>query len=311
MPETFSHYSVMLEEAVRGLNVKKNGLYVDCTAGGGGHSFAIASRLDPEEGGRLIAIDRDADAIEAVKKRLSTLPGQVWEAENDNFSDLKEILGGRQADGILMDLGVSSYQLDCPERGFSYITDAPLDMRMDREQELTAYDVVNGYEEKRLADLIFAYGEERFSRRIAAAIVSERRKTPIESTLRLAEIVSTAIPHREKNGHPARRTFQAIRIEVNGELNVIEPAVRTAAECLSPGGRLCVITFHSLEDRIVKNVINDLSTGCVCPPGLPVCVCGRKPVLEKVTKKPLTPSERELSENRRSHSAKMRIAEKI
>ncbi|MBO4413700.1 MAG: 16S rRNA (cytosine(1402)-N(4))-methyltransferase RsmH [Clostridia bacterium] len=311
MPEEFSHYSVMLGEAVGGLNVKKDGLYVDCTAGGGGHSFEIASRLDPTSGGKLIAIDRDADAIEAVKKRLSTLPGDVWETVNDNFSNLREILCGRKVDGILMDLGVSSHQLDSPERGFSYVNDAPLDMRMDREQELTAFDVVNYYDEKRLADVIFAYGEERFSRQIAAAIAEERRSAPIASTLRLSEIVSSAIPHREKNGHPARRTFQAIRIEVNGELNVIEPVVRTAAELLAKGGRLCVITFHSLEDRIVKNVINDLSSGCVCPPEFPVCVCGRTPVLKKITKKPLTPSALELSENKRSHSAKLRIAEKI
>ncbi len=310
MPETFSHYSVMLHECVDGLRVKKDGLYVDCTAGGGGHSYAIASLLDVDSGGRLIAIDRDEEATEAVKKRLSPFPGEIWETVNDNFVNLGEILGGRKADGILMDLGVSSYQLDTAERGFSYIADAPLDMRMDRSQRLTAYDVVNCYDEDKLADIIFTFGEERFSRRVAGAIAARRHKSPIETTGQLAETVAGAIPHREKNGHPARRTFQAIRIEVNGELSVIEPAIRSAAEALNPGGRLCVLTFHSLEDRIVKNVINDLSTGCVCPPDLPVCVCGRTPILRKITKKPLTPSERELSENSRSHSAKLRIAEK-
>ena len=306
----FSHYPVMLLVGVAALRIRPDGLYVDCTAGGGGHSCEIASRLDPSSGGRLIAIDRDPEAIEACRKRLERFADRV-ELVNDNFVNLEKILRGRRPDGVLADLGVSSHQIDAPERGFSYNGDAPLDMRMNREDGLSARDVVNTYSEERLARVISDYGEERFARRIAAGIVRRRAESPIETTFELSEVVASAIPVRERSGNPAKRTFQAIRIEVNGELEVIEPVVRTIAAALKPGGRVAVITFHSLEDRIVKNTLNDLCTGCVCPPDFPACVCGRKPVLEKVTRKPVLPSEEEIKENKRSHSAKLRVAQKL
>ena len=306
----FSHYPVMLRECVDALRIKPEGLYVDCTAGGGGHSFEIASGLDPLKGGRLIAIDRDAEAIEACKKRLEPFSDRV-ELVNDNFVNLREILRGRQPDGVLIDLGVSSHQIDTPERGFSYSTDAPLDMRMNRNGGMTACDVVNTYGEEELARIIYEYGEERHSRRIASEIVKRRALKPIVRTSELAEAVRAAVPAGERSGDPAKRTFQAIRIEVNGELEVIEPAVRTIAAALKSGGRMAVITFHSLEDRIVKNTVNDLCTGCTCPPDFPVCVCGRTAVLEKVTRKPVLPSADEIKNNRRSHSAKLRVAQKL
>ncbi|MBQ7124905.1 MAG: 16S rRNA (cytosine(1402)-N(4))-methyltransferase RsmH [Clostridia bacterium] len=310
MENKFEHYSVMLSECIDGLNIKPDGLYVDCTAGGGGHSFEIARHLSDK--GRLIAIDRDSEAISAVTKRLSPFSDRV-EIVNDNFSNLKEILNGRKADGVLIDLGVSSYQLDTASRGFSYINDAPLDMRMNQSDTVSARDVVNSYSEFQLADIIFKYGEEKFSRKIASYIVKYRETKPIETTLELANIIASAIPPktREKGSNPAKRTFQAIRIEVNHELDIIAPTVKDIADILNPNGRMAIITFHSLEDRLVKQTIGELSKGCSCPPEFPICVCGKKPILEQITRKPILPSEGELQENKRSHSAKLRIAEKI
>lgn len=310
MAVNFEHYSVMLNECIDGLNIKPDGLYVDCTAGGGGHSYAIASRLN--ENGRLIAIDRDIDAIEAVTERLSPFSDRV-EIVKNNFSNLKEILNGRKPDGVLIDLGISSHQIDVAERGFSYNADAPLDMRMNRDDPISAYDIVNTYPEERLASVIFQYGEEKFSRRIASRIVEYRKAKPISTTLELVSIITDSIPpkFREKGSNPAKRTFQAIRIEVNGELEIIPPTVRDIAECLNEGGRMAIITFHSLEDRLVKQTINDLSKGCTCPPDFPVCVCGKKPTVKQLSKKPILPSDIELEENKRSHSAKLRVAEKI
>lgn len=310
MKNKFEHYSVMLNECINGLNIKPDGLYIDCTAGGGGHSFEIAKRLNSS--GKLIAIDRDPEAISAVKERLDSFSDRS-EIVNDNFSNLPSILNGRSADGVLIDLGVSSYQLDTASRGFSYRNDAPLDMRMNPTDPVNAKDIVNSYSEEALANIIFKYGEEKFSRRIASAIVRQRKLKPIENTLELANIIAEAIPvkFREKGSNPAKRTFQAIRIEVNHELDIIVPTVKAIAQALKPGGRMAIITFHSLEDRLVKQTMNELSKGCICPPELPVCVCGKKPIIKLITKKPLLPSEKELSENKRSHSAKLRIAEKI
>lgn len=310
MENSFEHYSVMLRECIDGLNIKPDGLYVDCTAGGGGHSYAIAERLTA--GGHLIAIDRDADAIAAVTTRLAPFSERV-EIVRSNFTSLRSILNGRKADGVLIDLGISSHQIDVAERGFSYMQDAPLDMRMNRDDPLSAYDVVNTYDEDRLADIIFRYGEERFSRRIAAEIVRRRTVHPIATTMELASLCADAIPpkFREKGSSPAKRTFQAIRIEVNGELEIIPPTVRDIAECLAPQGRMAIITFHSLEDRLVKQTVAELTRGCTCPPNFPVCVCGKKPTLSSITRKPILPSADELEENKRSHSAKLRVAEKL
>ena len=310
MENKFEHYSVMLNECINGLNIKPDGLYVDCTAGGGGHSFEIAKLLNTN--GKLIAIDRDPEAISAVTKRLSPFSDRI-EIVNDNFSNLKEILKGRKADGVLIDLGVSSYQLDTASRGFSYIKDAPLDMRMNPSDSVSAKDIVNNYSEAQLADIIFRYGEEKFSRKIASFIVKYRETKQIETTLELSDIIASAIPlkMREKGSNPAKRTFQAIRIEVNHELDIISPTVKDIADVLNSKGRMAIITFHSLEDRLVKQTIGELSKGCSCPPEFPVCVCGKKPILEQITKKPILPSDKEISENKRSHSAKLRIAEKI
>ena len=310
MAVDFEHYSVMLNECIDGLNIKPDGLYVDCTAGGGGHSLEIAKRLN--ENGRLIAIDRDADAIEAVTERLSPYSDRV-EIVKNNFSNLKEILGGRRADGVLIDLGISSHQIDVADRGFSYNQDAPLDMRMNRDDPVSAYDIVNTYSEERLADVIFKYGEEKFSRRIAARIVERRSVKPIETTLELVSVITDSIPpkFREKGSNPAKRTFQAIRIEVNGELEIIPPTVRDISDVLKSGGRMAIITFHSLEDRLVKQTFAELTKGCTCPPSFPVCVCGKKPILSLISRKPILPSEKELTENKRSHSAKLRVAEKL
>ena len=310
MSMEFEHYSVMLNECIDGLNIKPDGLYVDCTAGGGGHSFEIAKRLS--KSGKLIAIDRDSDAIEAVTKKLAPYSDRV-EIVKSNFSNLKEILSGRMANGVLIDLGISSHQIDTADRGFSYIQDAPLDMRMNRDDPVSAYDIVNGYSEDALADIIFKYGEEKFSRRIASRIVEARKEKPINTTLELVSVITDAIPpkFREKGSSPAKRTFQAIRIEVNGELDIIPPTVRDIAECLKPGGRMAIITFHSLEDRAVKQTVAQLCRGCTCPPDFPVCVCGKKPILTQISRKPILPTKNELNENKRSHSAKLRIAEKL
>ena len=310
----FSHLPVMLSECIEGLNIKPDGVYVDGTAGGGGHSSMIASKL---VSGRLIAIDRDSDAIEACRARLSVFGDKVT-IVHDNYRNLGSILANEKEDGIdgmLIDLGVSSHQIDTIERGFSYSSkeDAPLDMRMSREDKLTAYDVVNGYDEDSLRRIIYEYGEERFAGRIAARIAAERASSPIETTRQLSELIRSAVPAGavEKGSHPAKRTFQAIRIEVNGELDGIEPTLRAACDALRPGGRLAVITFHSLEDRIVKQVFAELSRGCICPPDFPVCVCGRKPAVKLINRKPVTASDTELSVNPRSKSAKLRIVEKI
>ncbi len=310
MAVEFEHYSVMLNECIDGLNIKPDGLYVDCTAGGGGHSLEIAKRLN--ENGRLIAIDRDSDAIEAVTERLASYSDRV-EIVKNNFSNLKEILGGRKADGVLIDLGISSHQIDVADRGFSYNQDAPLDMRMNRDDPVSAYDIVNTYSEEKLADIIFKYGEEKFSRRIASRIVQKRSEKPIETTLELVSVITDSIPpkFREKGSSPAKRTFQAIRIEVNGELDIIPPTVKDIAESLKSGGRMAIITFHSLEDRAVKQTFSELTKGCTCPPSFPVCVCGKKPALTLISRKPILPSDKELIENKRSHSAKLRVAEKL
>ena len=308
----FSHRSVLLDECIEGLDIKPEGIYVDGTAGGGGHSFHIASRLN---GGRLIAIDQDEAAIAAAGERLAPL-GERAVVVRSNFYELARVceeLGVGEIDGLLLDLGVSSYQLDTAERGFSYMADAPLDMRMDKRAANSAYDVVNGYSEDRLKKILYEYGEERFSASIASAIIRERQKKPIETTLELSNIIKYAIPSfaREGGHHPAKRSFQAIRIEVNGELDVIEPAIRDAAKLLRRGGRIAIITFQSLEDRIVKQTFASLATGCTCPKNFPVCVCGNKPTLKVVTRKPILPSAAELEENPRSRSAKLRIAEKL
>lgn len=309
----FSHVSVLLAEAIDALAIDPRGTYVDCTAGGGGHSFEIASRLD---GGRLISIDRDSDAVGVVTERLAKFGDSVTVVRR-NYGDVASVLdelGITEINGILWDLGVSSYQLDEAERGFSYMADAPLDMRMDRSAALSAYDVVNSYPELELCRVIYEYGEEKFAGRIARRIVERREEKPIETTLELSGIIENAIPEknrRTEHKHPAKRTFQAIRIEVNGELSSIAPSIEAGIERLVPGGRAAVITFHSLEDRIVKNTFADAAKGCICPPDFPVCVCGIKPKVRLVSKKPILPSEEELRVNPRARSAKLRVAEKL
>lgn len=309
----FSHVSVLLRECIEALRIKPNGIYVDCTTGGGGHSLEIAKRLT--DGGRLIAIDRDEDALRAAGKRLADFADRVTFVHS-NYAMLQSVLadlGILGVDGVLADLGVSSYQLDTAERGFSYMQDAPLDMRMDREQPLRAYDVVNTYSEEELRRILYDFGEEKFARNIAANIVKKRSERPIETTLELAELVKASMPKTAREGghHPAKRTFQAIRIEVNSELSSIPPALDAAVHALNPGGRIAVITFHSLEDRLVKQKFAALSSGCTCPREFPVCVCGKKPVVRVITKKPVTAGEDELEVNPRSRSAKLRVAEKI
>lgn len=309
----FSHVSVLLRECIEALQIKPNGIYVDCTTGGGGHSLEIAKRLT--DGGRLIAIDRDEDALRAAGRRLADFADRVTFVHS-NYAMLQSVLadlGVPGVDGVLADLGVSSYQLDTAERGFSYMQDAPLDMRMDREQPLRAYDVVNTYSEEELRRILYDFGEEKFARNIAANIVKKRSEHPIETTLELAELVKASMPKTAREGghHPAKRTFQAIRIEVNSELSSIPPALDAAVHALNPGGRIAVITFHSLEDRLVKQKFAALSSGCTCPREFPVCVCGKKPVVRVITKKPVTAGEDELEVNPRSRSAKLRVAEKI
>lgn len=304
----FRHVPVLLEECIEGLDIKPDGIYCDGTAGGAGHSKEIANRLTT---GRLISVDRDPEAVAVATERLAGLPATVVRGNYSELDEIFERLGLSGADGILMDLGVSSYQLDNAERGFSYHADAPLDMRMSGEG-LSARDVVNGYDEKTLARIIFEYGEEKYSRSIARRIVEARQEKPIETTLELAEIIKTGVPQkvrREKN--PCKKTFQAIRIEVNAELEHLSTALDKAFDLLNVGGRLCIITFHSLEDRLVKQRFRGFCQGCVCPPDFPVCVCGRTPRGRLVTRKPIEPTERENTENKRAHSAKLRIIEKI
>lgn len=310
MEISFSHRPVMLDECIDALRIRPDGVYADCTAGGGGHSFAIASRLG--EGGRLYAFDRDSEAIAAAGARLAPF-GERVTMVHSNFVYAAEYLRADGVDGVLIDLGVSSHQLDTAERGFSYMQDAPLDMRMDQGEGMSAFEVVNGYSESDLIRIIRDYGEERFAPRIASAIVRARETAPVRTTLELSELIKGAIPAKFREGghHPAKKTFQAIRIEVNGELKVIEPTLRSLVECLRPGGRIAVITFHSLEDRIVKQTFADLAKGCTCPPDFPVCVCGKKPVVTLPERKPVVPSAQELEENPRSRSAKLRVAQKI
>ncbi|MCM1054324.1 MAG: 16S rRNA (cytosine(1402)-N(4))-methyltransferase RsmH [Bacteroides sp.] len=304
----FQHRSVLLAESIEGLNIKADGVYVDCTTGGGGHSLEIAKRLC---GGRLFCFDQDREAIEAAKKRLREY-SPVFVTRN--FAEMGEALaeyGVNAADGILMDLGVSSYQLDNRERGFSYHDDAPLDMRMSGEGE-SARDVVNEYGEEELVRILRLYGEEKYAVSIAKGIVGAREEAPVETTSQLAEIIKRNVPARvRKEKNPCRKTFQAIRIEVNRELEVLEKGLSAGFELLSPGGRMAVITFHSLEDRMVKNAFREYCTGCTCPPDFPVCVCGKTPRARLVNKKPVEAGERELQENPRSRSAKLRILEKL
>lgn len=301
----FKHISVLFEETLDSLNIKPDGLYVDCTCGGAGHSKAILERL---ENGKLVAIDRDPDAIEVIKERIGS--DDRVEIVNDNFSNIKSILNGRKADGILADLGVSSFQLDNAQRGFSFHKDAPLDMRMSKTGK-SAFDVVNGYSEQELANIINRYGEEKFARNIAKNIVKSRNVKPIETTLQLAEIVKNSVPAKaRREGHPARKTFQAIRIEVNDELSILSDAVQDMFDCLTTGGRLSIITFHSLEDRTVKEKFREFTVGCTCPKDFPVCVCGKTPE-GKLINRGITAGETELETNNRSRSARLRTIEKI
>lgn len=307
----YGHKPVLLEECLEGLAIRPEGVYVDGTLGRAGHSLEIVKRLTT---GRLIALDRDLTAIEAARERLADYQDRVTLVRS-NFSRLEQVLRELEvplADGMLFDLGVSSPQLDEAERGFSYMQDAPLDMRMDTSAPLTACEVVNAWSEEELRRILFDYGEERYAPRIARAIVRQREKRPIATTLELVECIKGAMPPqalREKQ-HPAKRTFQAIRIAVNGELDELLPMLEAAANCLRPGGRLAVITFHSLEDRIVKQKLRELAAGCTCPPEFPVCVCGKKPKMTLVNRKPITASAEELENNPRARSAKLRIAER-
>lgn len=307
----FRHYSVMLNECIDGLAVS-DGVYVDCTAGGGGHSLEIVKRIG---NGRLIAVDQDSAAIAAARQRLADFADKVTFV-NRNFVEIGQTLDELSIDkinGALIDLGVSSFQFDTPERGFSYRYDAPLDMRMNRNAPLTAYDVINGYPEGEIRRILYAYGEESFAPQIANRIARCRKEKPIETTFELVELIKSAMPAKALVGghHPAKKSFQAIRIEVNRELDVIESTLRTLADRLAPGGRLAVITFHSLEDRIVKQTFASLAQGCTCPKSFPVCVCGHKPEVRILFRKPILPGERELAENPRSRSAKLRIVEKL
>ena len=308
----FHHVSVLLEECIENLQIKQDGIYVDGTMGGGGHSLAICKRLTT---GRLIAIDQDLYAHQAAKKRLKDHLQKVTFV-HDNFGKIKEILQSLNitaVGGILLDIGVSSHQLDESKRGFSYQQDAPLDMRMDSTSKFCAYDVVNTYSEERLNKIIFEYGEERWAKRIAKFIVEQRKQKPIETTAELVDCIKKAVPKgaRKDGPHPAKRTFQAIRIEVNQELEMLEKVIFEAVELLKPKGRLCIITFHSLEDRIVKNAFRLQENPCTCPKEFPVCVCGKKPKAKVITRKPIVPSQQEQQQNHRCRSAKLRVLEGI
>jgi len=306
----FKHKSVLLQECIQGLNIKEDGIYVDGTLGGAGHSSEILKRLSSK--GKLIGIDRDEEALEAARQRLKKYKNVVY--LHGNHDDIKELLKSIQidkVDGILLDLGVSSYQLDERARGFSYMGEATLDMRMDKAQELTAKDVVNNYTEEKLGQIIEEYGEERFAKNIARNIVKERQTLPIETTMQLVDIIRKSIPiSKQKDGHPAKRTFQAIRIEVNNEIEPLKETIKNCIECLKPEGRLCVITFHSLEDRAVKQAYLDAEGKCTCPKDLPYCVCGYHSEGKIINKKPIIASKEEQEENSRSKSAKLRIFEK-
>ena len=313
MSGDFHHISVMPEETVNGIITDLSGIYVDCTLGGAGHSKMIADRLQSD--GRLIGIDQDLSAIAAATERLADCKCRV-DIVNDNFSNLEDILVGQNADkvdGILFDLGVSSHQLDTADRGFSYMQDAPLDMRMNQQTDFSAYDVINSYDLEELCRIFKEYGEERWYKRIAQFIVEARRTEPIKTTGELVDIIKKAVPaavRNAKGGHPAKRIFQAVRIEVNNELGILEKSFRTAVKHLKPGGRIGIITFHSLEDRIAKNVLKEMSSRCICPPSLPICVCNHKPEVKLLVKGAVA-SHDELERNSRAKSAKLRIAEKL
>lgn len=309
----FVHATVLREEAVNGLCVKSDGIYVDCTLGGGGHSRYIAEKLSPA--GTLIGLDQDLNALDHARDKLKDIHCTLHLLKS-NFRHVRQAvnkLGISKVDGLLFDLGVSSPQLDQGNRGFSYHQEAPLDMRMDQSQELSAYHVVNEWSEEELVRILFEYGEEKFSRRIAGEIVKARIKAPIHTTLELVDLIKQAIPApaRRKGPHPARRSFQAIRIAVNDELNSLREALEEGVKLLQPKGRISVITFHSLEDRICKRFFQERARGCICPPDFPVCTCGKKPELRVVTRKPVLPDQKELEINQRARSAKLRVAEKI
>lgn len=308
----FHHVSVLLDECIENLNIKPDGVYVDCTMGGAGHSKEIVKKLSNK--GLFIGFDQDKNAIKTAKERLSEYSDRV-KFVHSNFENIKdelEKIGVYKIDGVLADLGVSSHQLDEADRGFSYMQDAPLDMRMDVRCEFSAYDVVNGYTEEELAKIIKDYGEENWAKRIAKFIVEERKEKKIETTKELVEIIKKAIPKKARidGPHPAKRTFQAIRIEVNNELGVITKMIEDASSIMNKGGRICIITFHSLEDRIVKNAFKELSLDCICPPHLPMCQCDKKSEVKIITRKPIMPTDEEIEVNPRSRSAKLRVAEK-
>ena len=309
----FKHKSVLLNETIDGLNIKPDGIYVDGTLGGGGHAYEVCRRLG--EKGSIIGIDQDAAAIEAASARLKDF-GEKVTIVRSNYCDMKSKLhelGIDKVDGIVLDLGVSSYQLDTAERGFSYREDAPLDMRMDTRQKMTARDIVNDYTEADLYRVIRDYGEDKFAKNIAKHIVQARAVKPVETTAELSEIIRASIPMKfqKKSGHPAKRTFQAIRIELNRELDVLRDSLDDMIDLLNPGGRLCIITFHSLEDRIVKSAFRKNENPCTCPPDFPVCVCGKKSKGKVITRKPIVPGDEELNENQRSKSSKLRVFERI
>ncbi|MBZ9688050.1 16S rRNA (cytosine(1402)-N(4))-methyltransferase RsmH [Clostridium estertheticum] len=308
----FKHLPVLLNECLDALDIKEDGIYVDCTLGGAGHSLEILKRLSSK--GRLIGIDQDEDALRAAKENLKEYNNVTY--VHNNFYNIDEILEKleiEKVDGILMDLGVSSFQLDSAERGFSYMKDARLDMRMDRSQSLSAYDVVNNYSEQEIGEVLRNYGEEKFSKRIANFIIDRRAEKSIDTTLELVNVVDAAIPakYKREGGHPAKRTFQGIRIEVNGELKILDNAIENGVHRLNRGGRMAVITFQSLEDRIVKNKFKELNDPCKCPKELPMCVCGKTSIVKLISRKPIVATEEELEINKRSRSAKLRVAEKI
>lgn len=309
----FKHKSVLLYETVDELNIKPDGIYVDGTLGGGGHSYEIAKRLS--EGGRLIGIDQDEDAIKAASKRLEPYMDRVTIVRNNycNMDKVLDELGIDKVDGIMLDLGVSSYQLDAADRGFTYNVDTALDMRMDQRQEITAKDIVNEYSEFDLYRIIRDYGEDRFAKNIAKHIVAARQEKPIETTFELNDIIKAAIPMkvRATGGHPSKRTYQAIRIELNKELEVLENSIDMMIDRLKPEGRLCIITFHSLEDRIVKTMFRNNENPCTCPPSFPACVCGKVPKGRVITRKPVVPTDEEINENSRSKSSKLRVFERV
>jgi len=308
----FAHKSVLLDETIEGLNIREGKIYLDGTLGGAGHSREILKRL--KGSGLLIGIDQDIEALEVAKERLSDYKNvEFFNLNYINFEKALDELGIDKIDGVLLDIGVSSYQFDNPERGFSYRFDAPLDMRMDKYLEISAKDIVNTYSESEITRIIKDYGEEKWASRIAKFVVEERKKKDIETTFELVEIIKNAIPaSARRNGpHPAKRTFQALRIEVNRELDVLKDSIERFVHRLNPGGRIAIITFHSLEDRIVKNAFKYLEKDCICPPSSPICMCDKKKEIKILTRKPITASEEELKENKRSHSAKLRIAEKL